>query len=99
MTTKKTTQKKKGISPLTVAVTGAVIGAGVATAGVVAIQDEKKRKAVKDALVNVKNHAIDYAENIKLPTNSKLKKLNKNTAKREVVKKIKASGKTSKSKE
>lgn len=52
-----------GISPAIAAVTGAVIGAGVAVAAV-AMQDEKNREKVKEVLSNVKDHAVGYVEDM-----------------------------------
>lgn len=56
--------EQKGMSPVKAAIAGAIIGAGVAAAGVVALQDEKKRKKVKAALGSVKDQAVEYLENV-----------------------------------
>ena len=54
--------QKEGISPVTAAVTGAVIGAGAAVAGTMALKDEKSRKKVKDTIITMKNKTMEYFE-------------------------------------
>jgi gas vesicle protein len=69
-----TDQKKQenvSISPAAAAVTGAVVGAGIALAGAAMLKDEKNRKKVKDVLSNVKSHAVDYMENIQKSADDK----------------------------
>ena len=58
-------EQKNGLDQITAAVTGAIVGAGVAVAGVIALKDEKNRNKVKQALIDVKGQAIDYIENIR----------------------------------
>lgn len=53
-----------GISSLVAAVTGAVVGAGVAVAGVVAFRDKKSRDTVKKVITHVKNQAVGYMEDM-----------------------------------
>ncbi len=57
-------EKNNGISPVTAAVAGAVVGAGIAVAGAVALQDENNRVKVKKVLGNVKKQATDYVEGV-----------------------------------
>lgn len=61
---KKQDEKKGGINPVTVAITGAVIGAGVAVAGAVILKDKKNREKVKQAFTNVKDQAVGYMEDM-----------------------------------
>lgn len=61
---KKQEEKQSGLNPVAVAVTGAVVGAGIAIAGVVALKDEKNREKVKEALTNVKDRAENYIEDV-----------------------------------
>lgn len=56
--------KKKGMSPMAAGVAGAVVGAGLAVAGAVALKDEKNRAKVKGALQSVKKQASDYVDEI-----------------------------------
>ncbi len=51
-----------GVNPVAAAITGAVVGAGVAVVGAVALSDEKNRKKVTDAFNNVKKQASDYMD-------------------------------------
>lgn len=62
---KKQDKRKSGFNPVVAAVTGAVVGVGVAVAGAVALKDKKTREKVKQALTNVKNQATDYMEDKK----------------------------------
>lgn len=62
---KKQNEKKDGFNPVVAAVTGAVVGAGVAIAGAVALRDEKNREKVKDVLTSAKDRAGDYMEDVK----------------------------------
>lgn len=63
---KKQTEVHGGMNPVVMAVTGAVIGAGIAVAGVgaVALKDEKNRQKVKEALGSAKDQAVDYIEDV-----------------------------------
>ncbi len=62
---KKQDNGKDRFNSIIAGVTGVVVGAGVAIAGVVALKDEKNRKKVKEALIDVKDQAIDYIEDKK----------------------------------
>lgn len=55
-------EEKKGVSPMVAAVTGAVVGAGIAVAGTVVLKDEKNRNKVKEALTSAKDQAIDHMD-------------------------------------
>lgn len=57
--------RKNGLDQIAAAVTGAIVGAGVAVAGVIALKDEKNRNKVKNALIDAKNQAVDYIEDIR----------------------------------
>lgn len=61
---KKYDEDKIGINSVVAAVTGVVVGAGVAIAGAVALKDKKSREKVKKVLNNVKDQAIGYMENM-----------------------------------
>lgn len=63
--------EKGGVNPLAAAVTGAVVGAGVAIAGVMALKDEKNRKKVQDALTNAKVQAKGYIDTVQKETEEK----------------------------
>ena len=74
--------KKVGISPMAVAVTGAVVGIGLAVAGAVVLSDEKNREKVKDAFTDAKKHTQEYVsdmqhrvENKKVEVENKAAKL------------------------
>ncbi len=53
-----------GINPIAAAITGAVVGAGVAVAGMVALKDEKNREKVKEVLTDVKDQAVGIIEDM-----------------------------------
>lgn len=57
-------EKKSGINPVVVAVTGAVVGAGVSVAGAMALKNGQNRNKIKEVLTNVRNQAIDYIEDM-----------------------------------
>lgn len=59
---------KKGMSPMAAGVAGAVVGAGIAVAGAMALKDEKNRAKVKGALNAVKKHASDYVDDLQEKT-------------------------------
>lgn len=63
---KKQDEVKSGISPIAAAVTGAVIGAGIAVAGAVALKDEKNRDKVNEVLGNIKEQV--HEKKIKVET-------------------------------
>jgi hypothetical protein len=68
-----TDTKQKGINPITAALTGALVGAGVVAAGVgvVAMQDENNRKKVKDAFKDVKVRSMKAVNKLKDGINAK----------------------------
>ena len=55
---------KKGMSPMAAGVAGAVVGAGIAVAGAMALKDEKNRAKVKGALKAVKKQASEYVDDL-----------------------------------
>lgn len=57
---KKQDEGNGGVNPVVAAVTGAVVGVGVA----VAMQDKKNREKVKEVLINAKDQAIGYIEDL-----------------------------------
>lgn len=61
---KKQVEEKGGFNPVVAAVTGAVIGAGIAVAGAVALRDEKNREKVKEAFTNIKDQAKGYMDDM-----------------------------------
>jgi gas vesicle protein len=69
-------QKNGGVNPITAAVAGAVVGAGIAVAGVV-LSDEKNRKKVKDVATGVKDKAVDYIQLTQKQANAKKNELEK----------------------
>lgn len=73
MTQNKHAKESGGISPVVMAVTGAVIGAGIAVAGVgaVALKDEKNRQKVKEVLDSAKDQAVDYIEDVQKQVHDK----------------------------
>lgn len=61
---KKQGERKSGLNLVVAAVTGTVVGAGVAVAGTVALKNEKNRERVKKVLTNIKKQATDYVGNM-----------------------------------
>ena len=61
---KKQDENKTGVNPTIAAITGAVVGAGFAVAGAIALKDKKTRDKVKQTLTNVKDQAINYIKEI-----------------------------------
>lgn len=57
-------ERKSGFNPVTVGVTAAIVGAGIAVAGAVVLKDKKNREKVKQVLTNVKDQAVGYVEDI-----------------------------------
>jgi len=68
---KKPDKRKSGIDTVAAAVTGAIVGAGVAVAGAVALKDKKNREKVKQVLNNVKDQAVGYMEKMQKDVKSK----------------------------
>ena len=60
----KDNNQKGGVNPVMAAVAGAVVGAGVAVAGAMVLEDKKNREKVKKVFTDVKNQAIDYVEDM-----------------------------------
>jgi len=60
---KKEDEKRVGINPLVVAVAGAVVGAGIAVAGV-ALSDENNRKKVEESATKAKELTREYVDGI-----------------------------------
>jgi hypothetical protein len=59
---KKQDKPNEGINPIVVGVAGAVVGAGIAVAGAMALKDDKNRAKVMGALKNVKDQALDIVD-------------------------------------
>lgn len=57
-------QKKKSKFSVIAGITGAVVGAGAAVAGALALRDKKNRDKVKKVLNKVKDEAMTYAGKI-----------------------------------
>lgn len=60
---KKQDEERGGVNPIVAAVAGAVVGAGIAVAGV-ALSDEKNRKKVKIGVDKAKELTIEYMEGV-----------------------------------
>ncbi len=56
----KQNEDKGGINPVVAMATGAIVGAGVAVAGAVALSDKKNRDKVKVVLSNVTDRVKHY---------------------------------------
>jgi hypothetical protein len=56
--------KKRGINSTVAAVTGAIVGAGIAIAGTMALENKENRKKIKKAFTDVKDQAAGYMEKI-----------------------------------
>lgn len=56
-------EQPNNFNNVAMAVTGAVVGAGIIVAGAIALKDKKNRKIVKNAFLNVKDQATSYVEN------------------------------------
>ncbi|MGE5041713.1 MAG: hypothetical protein ACM3IJ_02315 [Candidatus Levyibacteriota bacterium] len=52
--------KKAGVNPVVAGVAGAVVGAGMAVAGTMALKDEKNRKKVRDVATGIAKQASEY---------------------------------------
>jgi len=88
MITKK--KEKKGVNNFVAAITGAVVGAGVAVAGAIALKDKKNRDKVTKVINDVKNQTVGYVEKIQKEISTNKKKIEKNITKGKAkVKKIK----------
>lgn len=88
---------KNTIGSVAVKVAEAVVIAGVAVAATIALKDEKTRKKVKKALVNVKDQAIGYVEDMQNKAQDKKGKVEKKLVKgKEQIKKAENSAKDTK---
>lgn len=86
----------QGVNPIAAGVAGAVIGAGAAVAGVVALKDKKNREKVQGVLNGVKDMAMGYMENIQSKAKDKQANMKgKLTEGKNGLKKISASAKSS----
>ena len=56
--------KKNSMGVLAAGVAGAVALAGVAVAATIALKDDKTRKKVKEAISDIKDQALNYAEKL-----------------------------------
>lgn len=57
-------EEKGSVNPVIAAVTGAVLGAGVAVVGAVVLGNERNRQKAKEVLTNAKDQALGYMEDI-----------------------------------
>lgn len=80
MLDKKQDHEKNGVSPVTAAITGAVVGAGIAVVGTVALSDKNNREKIKKILTNTKDKAVDYVENMQKQAKDKGKTIHKKIA-------------------
>jgi predicted translin family RNA/ssDNA-binding protein len=73
MTGKIQDKRKNEMNTIATGVTGAVIGVGIAVAGAAAVvlQDKKSRDKVKKVLINVKDQALGYIEDMQKQTQDK----------------------------
>ncbi len=76
-------KKDNSINPIASAVTGAVVGAGVAIAAAQALKNENAKKKVKEVVTAAKDQAVEYINSHKDDVNleegkDKLKKVIKN---------------------
>lgn len=86
---------KDGINPVVVAVAGAVVGAGIAVAGVV-LSDEKNREKIVKAANTVRDDVTHYVEKTQKQIEFEKKILEKRIlADKMKVKKVVASAKSS----
>lgn len=93
--TGKQSELKGGINPVVVAVAGAVVGAGIAVAGVV-LYDEKNREKIIKTANTLKNDVTHYVEKTKKQMEAEKKILEKRILDdKEKVKKVVASAKQS----
>lgn len=77
---KKQDEEKNGINPVVAVITGAVIGAGVAVAGSVALKEEKNRDKVREMLSSAKNQAVSYVDGMQNKAQDKIGKAEKELA-------------------
>ena len=88
-------QKNAGVNPVAVAVAGAVVGAGIAVAGVL-LSDEKNREKIAHVATTVKNDVTEYVEKTQKQIEAEKKILEKRMLADKIkVKKVVASAKES----
>lgn len=86
---------KGGVNPVVVAVAGAVVGAGIAVAGVV-LSDEKNREKIVNAATTIKDDVTNYVEKTQKQIELEKKTLEKRIlADKMKVKKVVASAENS----
>jgi len=86
---------KRGVNPVVVAVAGAVVGAGIAVAGVV-LSDEKNREKIVKAVNSVRDDVTHYVEKTQKQIEVEKKILEKRILADKIkVKKVVASAKNS----
>jgi phosphate uptake regulator len=73
-----TNQNQGGINPVAAAVAGAVVGAGVAVAGTMILEDKKNREKIKKVFNNAKNQAINYVEDMQKQVKDKKNEVKEN---------------------
>lgn len=59
-------KRKSGFNPVAAAVTGAIVGAGIAIAGTVALENKNNREKIKQVFSDVKDQAVGYMK--KMPS-------------------------------
>ncbi|PIY69491.1 hypothetical protein COY90_00365 [Candidatus Roizmanbacteria bacterium CG_4_10_14_0_8_um_filter_39_9] len=95
MKDQKVVQQDEGINPMVVAVAGAVMGAGIAVAGV-ALADKKNRDKIKETAVRAKELTVEYVEGIQKQVKEKKSAVEEQISEdKEKVRKVVASAKNS----
>jgi len=77
-------QKKRSSFSVIAGITGAVVGAGAAVAGTIALKDKKNRDKVNKVINDVKNQAVGYAEKMQKEISNSKEKIEKNINKKKV---------------
>ncbi len=84
-------KKQESPSPVTTAVAGAVIGAGVAIVGAV-LRNKENREKIKEVITNVKDQTSEYIqsmqEQVEDTQDSVEQKISEGTDKMEQIKKV-----------
>lgn len=70
---KKQDERDSGVNQVVAAVTGAIVGAGVAVAATLALKNEKNRDKVKEAFSNAKDFTKKSIEKLKKRTGFKVR--------------------------
>lgn len=68
------------VSPMTAAITGAVVGAGIAAAGAMALKDDNTREKAKEFINSAKDKASDYMENVQNAVKGEAAEIEKKSA-------------------